>query len=169
VDSPASTPELEVDAEPSASTSEPVADAEPSASTPESVQPPARKRKPAAPAPAPQAALTLDLFSDFLPPEPASPAGADIDALAESLAARHAGQTASWGDLLGDLAAAGATPDEAKRVLATLKRRGRATYPSLKNDADEVEFPLDPIAPAPSAPRKRKRTTEDAGFFGEDE
>jgi hypothetical protein len=158
-----------VDAEPPASAPETAADAVPPASTPEPVQPPASKRKPAAPASAPQPSLTLDLFSDFLPPEPASPAGADTDALAESLAARHAGQTVTWGNLLGDLAAAGATPDEAKRVLATLKRRGRATYQSLKNDADEVDFPRDPIAPAPSAPRKRKRAIGDAGFFGEDE
>jgi hypothetical protein len=65
--------------------------------------------------------------------------------------------------------ATGATPEEAKRALALLKRRGRATYQSLKNDADDVDFPRDPVAPMPTAPRKRKRASEDAGFFGEDE
>jgi hypothetical protein len=191
-----SPPEPIADVEPAASAPEPFADVEPLALTPEpvvDVEPPAptskaAKRaksastetpaapvktaptpKPAAPAPAPPPALTLDLFADYLPPEPALPTGADIDALAESLAARHAGQTVSWGDLLRDVEATGATPEEAKRALALLKRRGRATYPSLKNDADEVDFPRDPVPPMPTAPRKRKRASEDAGFFGEDE
>jgi len=149
----------------------PVADVEPSAAKPKPGRPAksASTPKPAAPAPAPKPALTLDLFADFLPPEPVEPTGADIDALAESLAARHAGLTVSWGDLLRDVEAGGATPEEAKRALSLLKRRGRATYQALKNEADEVDFPRDPVAPMPTAPRKRKRASEDAGFFGEDE
>jgi three-Cys-motif partner protein len=122
------------------------------------------------PPPTPPADIVLDLFGDA-PPKPGAyaPLAVDLAALADSLATRYAGRTVAWRDVLADLAATGATVDEARRALASLKRSGRAKFGALKDDASEIDFPRDPTPPAPAAPRKRKRAAGDEGFFGQEE
>ncbi|HEX8692997.1 MAG TPA: hypothetical protein VF746_11290 [Longimicrobium sp.] len=109
----------------------------------------------------------LDLFPEMLPAgEEEAPAGIDLGALGESLAGRYAGRAVAWREVLGELAASGASAGEAKRILAALKRSGRAVYGNLKDEGDEIDFPSEPVAPPP---RKRKRAAGDAGLFGADE
>jgi len=110
-------------------------------------------------------AEVLDLFGEQPGPVQADePARADPSVLAAALEARFAASTVAWRDILRAFAAAGTAPDELKTALAHLRRAGRATYKSLKADADAVAFPAEPIV---REKRERKRkSADDGGFFG---
>ena len=166
VSAPADTPgpvAAELDASASASAPEPVA-IEPAASSPAGApEPAATPAKGAGDAGSPGSAV-LDLFAEMLPPAEAPSPAVDYAPLAERLAARYAGRTVAWGEVLRDLAEVGATADEAKRALALLKRGGRAVYGALKAGPDAVEFPREPNVPEPR--RRKKQGGGDGGLFG---
>jgi hypothetical protein len=98
--------------------------------------------------------VALDLFP--IPPSPVEPKprGPDPRAVADDLHARHRGSLVAYPDLLATLADSGLTPEQVREALVILKREGRAAYRSLDAADAEIDFLLEPAAPA--QPRKRK-------------
>jgi hypothetical protein len=108
----------------------------------------------------------LDLFPEDVAPRHSAPARHD-PALAAELESRFGARTATWGEVQASFAASGVTAEALKAALRHLQRGGRAVYPALRRDADEIVFPPEPVTPARASPR-RKAATDD-GFFGTDE
>ncbi len=104
----------------------------------------------------------LDLFP-VTPPAP-KPRARDLRAVADDLHARHRGSLVAYPDLLATLADSGLTPEQVREALSILKRAGRAAYRSLDATDAEVDFLLEPAAPAP--PRKRKPRKAAPGELG---
>jgi hypothetical protein len=131
-----------------------------------------RRLKPQQPSreePAPVAEV-LDLFGEQPGPDDmAIIAPPDPSVLAAALEARFGGSTVAWRDILRAFAAADTTPNELRAALAHLRRAGRATYRSLKADADAVTFPTEPIVREKPRRERKRKSTDDGGFFGADE
>jgi hypothetical protein len=111
-----------------------------------------------------EAPIALDLFP--VPPSPVEPKprGPDLRAVADELHARHRGSLVTYPDLLATLADSGLTPEQVREALSILKREGRAAYRSLDAADAEIDFLLEPAAPAP--PRKRKPRKAALGELG---
>jgi hypothetical protein len=108
----------------------------------------------------------LDLFPEDVAPRHSAPARHD-PALAAELESRFGTRTTTWGEVQASFTASGVTAEALKAALRHLQRGGRAVYPALRRDADEILFPAEPVAPTRATPR-RKAATDD-GFFGSDE
>jgi hypothetical protein len=120
-----------------------------------------------APEPEPEAAeapIALDLFLVPPPPVKPKPRGPDIRAVADDLHAHHRGSLVTYPDMLATLADSGLTPEQVREALSILKREGRAAYRSLDAAAAEIDFLLEPAAPAP--PRKKKPRKAAPGELG---
>jgi hypothetical protein len=113
-----------------------------------------------------EAPIALDLFpAPPLPVEP-KPRGPDLRAVADDLHARHRGSLVPYPDLLATLADSGLTPEQVREALSILKRAGRAAYRSLDAADAEIDFLLEPAAPAPPRKRKpRKAASDELGLF----
>ena len=106
----------------------------------------------------------LDLFPVAPPAPTPKPRGPDLRVVADDLHARHRGALVPYPQLLAGLADSGLTPEQVREALAILKRAGRAAYRSLDAADAEVDFLLEPAAPAP--PRKRKPRKAAPGELG---
>jgi hypothetical protein len=106
----------------------------------------------------------LDLFPVPPPPVEPKPRGPDLRAVADDLHTRHRGSLVTYPALLATLADSGLTPEQVREALSILKREGRAAYRSLDAADAEIDFLLEPAAPAP--PRKRKPRKAAPGELG---
>jgi hypothetical protein len=111
-----------------------------------------------------EAPIALDLFPVSPPPVEPKPRGADLRAVGDDLHARHRGALVVYRDMLATLADSGLTPEQVREALSILKREGRAAYRSLDAADAEIDFLLEPAAPAP--PRKRKPRKVAPGELG---
>lgn len=111
-----------------------------------------------------EAPVALDLFPVPPPPVEPKPRGPDLRAVADDLHGRHRGSLVAYPGLLATLAESGLTPEQVREALSILKREGRAAYRSLDAADAEIDFLLEPAAPAP--PRKRKPRKAVAGELG---
>ena len=108
--------------------------------------------------------VALDLFPVQPPPVGPKPRGPDLRAVADDLHARHRGSLVAYPDLLATLADSGLTPEQVREALSILKREGRAAYRFLDAAGAEIDFLLEPAAPAP--PRKKKPRKAAPGELG---
>lgn len=126
----------------------------------------------AEPEEAPPESPLLDLFpADVAPPPAPSGPRTDAAALAERIARGYVGRTLPWRELTRAFAHTDATPDDLRRALALLKRDGRAVFRALE-DGELVDFPTEPVKPAPraaskSGKKKRKAAPGEVGLFGD--